>query len=54
MVVHVVISTTGEMCKMGGSESRLTWAKMKPYFQNNQGKKIWSCGSSGRVPASEV
>jgi hypothetical protein len=28
--------------------------KARPYFQNNQGKKGWKYGSSGRAPAYQV
>jgi hypothetical protein len=37
--------------KIGGSPSRLAWAKVKPYFQNNKSLKGFKHGSSCRVPA---
>jgi hypothetical protein len=40
--------------KIGGLQSRLAWAKARPCLQNNQSKKGWRCGSSGRVSAMQA
>jgi hypothetical protein len=45
MVEHICHPTDSrKLKKIGGSQSRLTWAKGKSYFQNNQSKKDWRNG----------
>jgi hypothetical protein len=36
----------GREHKIGGLQSRLTWAKMRLYLQNNQSRKSWKHGLS--------
>jgi hypothetical protein len=40
--------------KIGGSQSRAAWAKIKTLLQNNWSKRSWRSGSSIRMLAYKV
>jgi hypothetical protein len=48
--VSIIPSSTGSIKQENCVPGQL-WQKVRPYLQNNLGRKDWRCGSNDRAPA---